>query len=126
MSHRLVLGVIGVSVVCGLLIGYARGLPNDFVDPQSVPVTLTYGYRCADGTEFSIEPNGDFSQLRVVPATSADYVAVETLARRDAQTAVYQGASTTLAIEGSALVLAVAGHATTTCDSMRSAEDSLF
>ena len=129
MNKRLVYTVIAIAIVAGLSIGYIRGLPNDFVDESEIigGVVTDYGYRCGDGSEFTLIPSENVDTIRIVPATSADYVKESVLkAMSDATGMYFEGDGIALRPSASGLVLVSAGHATTTCSSMRPADESLF
>lgn len=51
-----------------------------------------YGYRCGDGTEFTMHPNKDLSMIRLVPATSVERIPETIISRTDSETgARYEG-----------------------------------
>lgn len=123
------LSVILVSVIAGVLIGYVRGLPDDFVtgEAESDRPSYDYGYRCGDGSEFTIVPSEDMTTLRIIPATSVDYLR-ETTLQSDTNDAGshYSGGGITFAVKGNTIELSTASTAPTTCRSMNPPQQSLF
>ncbi len=125
MSRRLLLSVVVCSVVAGALIGYVRALPDDFVDEEMA--AYDYGYRCGDGSEFTLVPSPDMEELRIIPATSVDYVRDTVLhINTTEQGTIYSGGGITLRISGVSLLLTTISNGSTRCTSMLPAEDSLF
>jgi hypothetical protein len=122
MSKRVLLSAIVVALVLGVTLGYYRGAPNDFVEAPDTSVD--YGYRCGDGSEFTIVPSEDMASLMIVPATSADYVP-QTVLNRIA-TDVFEGAGVTFTAHDVSAELGTTEHGTTTCASMNPPKTTLF
>jgi hypothetical protein len=123
MSKRFLIVVILFSVIGGIVIGYYRGLPDDFADTPA-PTPQDYGYRCGDGSEFTLVPLSANS-VRIVPATSVDYVRETTLTRASSG-APFAGGDITLRVDGAVIFLSAEGRSETPCQSMRPAAESLF
>ncbi len=125
MSKRLMLSVIFASLLVGILIGYVQGVPADVVNESEfeAEIAVEYGYRCGDGSEFTLVPTNSMESIRIVPATSVDYVREANLKlMRDALGSFYEGEGIVLRMSASGLVLVSEGHATTTCTSMQSVD----
>lgn len=128
MSKKAVLLVVTISIIVGVVIGYMNAVPNDFVKTTPDGLVIEeYGYRCGDGSEFTLVPSSDMSTIDIVPATSVDYVRKTTLASTTDGTGIhYRGGDISIRTSASGLMLIVTGHATTTCSSMLPANESLF
>ncbi len=121
------LSVILLAVIAGVLIGYVRGIPDDFSSADAETISGDYGYRCGDGSEFTIVPSEDMTTIRIVPATSADYLKDTTLQSvTNTAGSEYAGGGVSLSAHDATLVLSTLNTATTTCASMRPKEESLF
>jgi len=65
-----------------------------------------YGYRCGDGTEFTMRPSSDMSILKIFPATSAERIPEVTLARQESVSGShYEGGGIVLYAKGETLTL---------------------
>ncbi len=127
MNRRALLLIAIAAVLTGLGIGYIRALPSDFVKHSDMAGMTDYGYRCGDGSEFTLVPTDGSDTVRIVPATSVDYVREANLeSRTDAMGMYYEGDDIVLRPTASGLMLVSAGHGTTTCSSMQPAVESLF
>ncbi len=128
MSKKIIISVLLFSMVVGIVIGYYRALPDDFVETTEDGLVIEdYGYRCGDGSEFTIVPTDDMKTIDIVPASSVDYVQRSTLTSVDDGTGIhYEGNGFGLRPSASGLVLTSQTHPTTTCSSMRPASESLF
>lgn len=83
-----------------------------------------YGYRCGDGTEFSIVPNNDMSTLSVIPASSSDLVPLITIKKVDAQKGVrYEGNGIIFEGSGETVTLTL-GKTVVTCSPVVSQTDA--
>lgn len=123
MSRRVFASTVVVATVLGILLGYYRGIPDDFV---RVPGRdgFDHGYRCGDGSEFTLIPSDDLTSIIIVPATSVDYLARTELYTVDGS--VYSGGGITFEPHGTLADLTTASSAPTTCTSMDPAEATLF
>lgn len=131
MSKRLVVSVIVCSVVAGIAIGYVRGLPDDFVENDTaVQGASEYGYRCGDGTEFTLVPSADMQTIRITPATSVDYIRESKLVRKEINDGyVYTDGTITVdgireRLDGYNIALRATGHQSTECKAMFLQESS--
>ncbi len=126
MSKRLVLVTVVFSVITGIVLGYMNAVPNDFID-EPVGSDVEYGYRCADGSEFTLVPTEESGALFIVPATSSDYVQNTLL--QNVPGGVYNtyvGGDVMLSVREGGIELSVSGHEPTQCTSMLPEEESLF
>lgn len=123
MNKQLFIAIVAIAVVAGIALGVVRGLPDDFVTEQSASST-DYGYRCGDGTEFTLYPAPLLATLHLIPVSNVDYVHEQDLARQSEF--VFTSDDTILVHTGDTLSLAVRGHATTTCTAMFPHERSFF
>ncbi|MBP9757404.1 MAG: hypothetical protein KBD06_02280 [Candidatus Pacebacteria bacterium] len=122
MSRRLFISTVVFAIALGAIVGYIRGMPDDFVDVPDM--SIDYGYRCGDGSEFTIEPSENMLTITIVPATSVDYLVRTELALVD--DLKYAGAGVTFVPNGTFAELTSASSAPTTCTSMNSKENTLF
>lgn len=127
MNKHVVVTIAVVAMIAGVVFGYLRALPDDFIENTTETGFSDYGYRCGDGSEFTLVPNAHMESVRIVPATSVDYVReTELKSLTDSMGMYYEGDGILLRPTASGLLLVSAGHATTTCSSMRPADESLF
>ncbi len=126
MSKRLVLSVVLVSVIFGTLIGYTRAIPSDFSSDseQQTADMFEYGYRCDDGSEFTVIASENMSTIEIVPATSADYLKRTTL--RLGNQGAYSGGGVIFLPGDVEAELSTDSTAPTRCRSMRPQQESLF
>jgi hypothetical protein len=127
MNKRTILAIILVAIIAGVLIGYVRGLPDDFVEAPGTDTASIddYGYRCGDGSEFTLLPSEDMTTITLKPATSADYLR-ETVLQSASGGTTYAGNGVRIVVHGITLDLSTASTAPTTCTSMRPVTQSLF
>lgn len=123
MSRRVFIGTVVVALALGIALGYIRGVPDDFAQMPD-PDSFDYGYRCGDGSEFTVEPSEDMQSLTIVPATSVDYLKKTVLYTVDG--GAYNGGGITFAPHGTTADLSTASSAPTTCTSMNAEADTLF
>ncbi len=122
MSRRLFISTVVFAIVLGTIIGYVRGMPDDFVD---VPASaVDYGYRCGDGSEFTIVPSVDMSTIDIVPATSVEYFARTTL--KLSSQGAYAGGDIVFLPNGTTAELTSGSNPSTKCTSMNPPETTLF
>lgn len=122
MNKRLLITIVAIAIIAGVALGYVRGLPADIKNEP--PAQIDFGYRCGDGTEFTLYPTPLLVTLHLVPASTVDYVREQDLARQSQF--VFTSEDTVLERAGDTLALAVRGHATTTCTAMFPLERSFF
>lgn len=122
MSKRVLLSTIVCAVVLGVVLGYYRGVPDDFVNAPDL--SIDYGYRCGDGSEFTVVPSEDMTTITIVPATSSDYLKEILLLRTAGDTYTSEGIS--FAAHDLTAELITASHGSTTCTSMNPPETTLF
>lgn len=74
-----IVGLVGISVF------YFMRLPKqERIDP-AVYSLGTYGYRCEDGTEFTMLPSEDGSSVLVVPASNVERIHKSALKRVESE-----------------------------------------
>jgi hypothetical protein len=122
MNKRLFIVIVAIAIIAGVALGYVRGLPDDVQNEQ--PTSIDFGYRCGDGTEFTLSPAPLLVTLHLVPASNVDYVREQDLTRQSEF--VFTSDDTVLVRTGDTLALAVHGHATTTCTAMFPIDRSFF
>lgn len=121
MKLNVFIWTVFVASILGILLGYYRGLPDDF---DGIPDVADFGYRCGDGSEFTVEPTADMKAITLIPSTSSDYLQKTTLTLVGGD--VYVGGGITFAPHGTSGDLTSASSAATTCMSMNPAGKTLF
>jgi hypothetical protein len=117
MSRRLILATAALSVMAGSALGFYLGQPDDFVGTSGpMGPAAEYAYRCGDGSEFTLVPTPDLSLVRIIPATSSDYVPATSLESVPGGVhTTYADGSVQLLLREGVWELSVEGHEPTPC-----------
>lgn len=86
--------IVGGAVVVLGVIGFFALNAYIYSEKQadlSVYTLGEYGYRCDEGTEFTLWPAGDMSSVRIVPATSVERIGETILSKVPGDAARYEG-----------------------------------
>lgn len=116
-----------------LLIGiavYLLSARSSVVEPVSTEPDFSslgvYGYRCGDGTEFTMSPSSDMKFIRLTPATSVERIPEVVLAKIESATgARYEGSGIVFHAHGEAVELGSVDFSTT-CTPMQVPAEAPF
>jgi len=85
-----------------------------------------YGYRCGDGTEFTMSPTSDMSKIRITPATSVERISKTVLYHvQSSSGARYEGSGLTFFARGEKVQLSTDAFSTT-CTPMQVPDEAPF
>ncbi len=123
---------IGADII--ILIGgavwyYTSGAKQESMELSDSSYNMgSYAYQCADGSQFSMSPSDDMSEIRVEPGTGASFETA-TLAKMGEgnvfETVFVEGTNITLSGDGETVTLLV-GEKETTCTPVPSSESAPF
>lgn len=132
MTKFLIAVAIGVALVWGYTTyGSQLQLPSfSFSSITSLVPALQkddgYGYRCADGTEFTMKTSEDLSTITLHPATSAERIPQTTLNKVKSDVgARYEGGGVVFAGKGETVQL-IGASFSTTCKPVPSQTEAPF
>lgn len=124
-----------------LIVNYADRKPDEpFATPPSVGVSLflrvtgthlapdmgAYGYRCGDGTEFTMSPVSDMSAITLIPASNVERIPRVTLSKTESATgARYEGQGIVFHAHGEGVDLKTSTFETT-CMPMQNPDEAPF
>lgn len=115
---------LGVFPILTFYIGmqYQRTLDvvnNPVVITANEVAVYEYGYRCEDGTEFSLAPSLDMTLVHIIPVSKTDKIPEVILTDVETESGVrYEGSGVALEGKGETVTL-VFNNATTTCNPMQ-------
>lgn len=85
-----------------------------------------YGYRCGDGTEFTMSPTSDMSKILITPATSVERIAKTVLFHiQSTSGAKYESSGLSFLAHGETVQLSTKAF-TTTCKPMQVPDEAPF
>lgn len=114
-----------VAALGGLVLGYAR--TNQSPDQSASENFGEYGYRCGDGSEFTMIPTVDMMSIALVPATSVDYIRETTLVSVPSERgARYEGGGVTFSAVGETVTIDTEATEPTTCTPMMLPDEAPF
>lgn len=128
MNKSLIGAVIIILIGAGVWY-YTSGAKQDSMEMSEGSYNMgTYAYQCADGTQFSMSPSDDMSEIRVEPGTGATFQ-TSTLAKMGEgnvfETVLVEGTNITLSGDGETVTLLV-GDKQTTCNPVPSSDMAPF
>lgn len=114
-----------VMLLAGLLV------LNDYIYQEKQPDESAfnlgiYGYRCGDGTEFTMSPTSDMQRILITPATSVERIPKAILSKVESESgARYEGDGITFYAHGETVELSTSEF-TTTCRPMQVPAEAPF
>lgn len=117
MTNKSLIGAIIIILIGGAVWYYTSGARESADVPAGSYNMGSYPYQCADGSQFSMSPSDDVSEIRLEPGVGASFEAA-TLARMGDgnvfETVFVEGTNITFSGNGETVTLLV-GDKETTC-----------
>jgi len=122
--------ILWIISLAALLLGGFYALNNYIYQEKQADESVfnlgVYGYRCSDGTEFSMSPASDMQSILLTPATSVERVPKTILSRVVSETgARYEGDGLVFHAHGEVVELS-SSEFVTTCAPMQVPEEAPF
>lgn len=126
MKYWIVLVVIIVLAFAGVFMWQGQKMQQEQSQNGAEFTFGEYGYRCGDGTEFTMKPANDMSRIMLIPATSVERIPQATLLKVESTTtAQYTGQGITFTAHGETVQLKTSEFETT-CHPMQVPAEAPF
>ncbi|GEM_PF-1654865 len=123
---KLIIAVLVLAALVALFYAFNAYIYNEKQADTSIYSFGSYGYRCGDGTEFTMSPSEDMESILLIPATSVERIPETIISRTESETgARYEGNGIVFHAHGETVALST-DEFETTCLPMTSQDEAPF
>lgn len=127
--NKSVIGAVIIILIGGAVWYYTSGAKQESAELSEGSYNMgTYAYQCANGSQFSMSPSDDMSEIYIQPGTGASFQAA-TLSKMGEgnvfETVVTDGENITLSGNGETVLLVIENKETT-CNPVPDTENAPF
>lgn len=129
MTNKSLIGAVIIILIGAAVWYYTSGAKEESAQVSGASYTMgTYAYQCADGSQFSMSPSDDMSEIRLEPGAGASFEAAALSRMGEGnvfETVFVEGENITFSGNGETVTLLV-GEKETTCTPVPSTDSPPF